>query len=78
MRNETLVLAGNFEQARRWASERSLGGNEWTYVSSGHWLRGRGTAGVPRVVVGTFWERRDAARIAEALEIADLAGRAAD
>jgi len=71
MVTKTMVFAGNHQQAVEWARSEDLSPDQWEYVSSDRWLRGR-RGGVPRVFVGTFYERRDMRQMIEALEIADL------
>ncbi len=68
-----LVFAGNAKEAGEWACAAGLTRNQYTYVSSEDYLRGRSTKGRPRVFFGTFHMRDDATRVLDALHIADMA-----
>jgi hypothetical protein len=56
----TLIVAGNYQQAREYAAEDGLQRSEWRYVQSVADLRGLGV-GYQVLFRGTWYERRDAA-----------------
>ena len=71
----TIVLAGNYRQARGWIArqdERDL--RAYLIVTDVRAIMGRLTASCPRVVVGTFYMRPDAFDVLRALEVTDRHG----
>jgi hypothetical protein len=71
-RVKTLILAGTHDQAVAWRRAHGYSQQEGEYIHDVRALRGRSTKGVPRVIVGTFYQRADWNDIQEALLISDL------
>lgn len=69
---KTLILAGTHAQAVEWRLRNLVPREEGVYVPNVEWLRGRRTGEMPRVVVGSFRQRADAAEIVEYLQVTDL------
>jgi hypothetical protein len=67
-----LIFAGTQREAVQYRREHGFSSTEAPIVRDPSWLRGRRTRDVPRVFIGTFWERSDIAALQAALAVSDL------
>lgn len=74
-RAKVLIFAGTHQQAVGWRMDNGYSQGEAEYVHDARALRGRVTQGMPRVFVGTFWQRADADELQQALLVTDLPER---
>jgi hypothetical protein len=73
-----MIFAGTHAQAVDWRKSNGYSQSEAEYIARAEMMRGRSTKGVPRVIVGTFYQRADWGQIQEALLVADLHERLPD